>query len=106
MFRVYTSVSTLVRRSLHDRKQGRKWETLVGYTVNELAAHLERQFVRGMTWDNYGSDWHIDHIVPRASFTFDGAEHPEFRACWALTNLRPLWAEDNLAKNAKRQHLI
>ena len=67
--------------------------------------HLERQFLPGMTWGNRG-EWHIDHIVPLASFTFTSPDDPEFRAAWALTNLRPLWAKDNIRKSAKRTHLI
>lgn len=63
-------------------------------------AHLERQFSPGMSWANYGR-WHIDHDTPVARFNFDSAEHPEFKACWALTNLKPLWARDNLSKGAR-----
>jgi hypothetical protein len=58
-----------------------------------------------MSWDNIG-DWHIDHIVPLASFTFSSADDPEFRAAWALTNLRPLWAADNMRKHARREFLL
>lgn len=86
-------------------KRGRRWESLVGYKTADLVAHIERQFVRGMTWENM-SEWHIDHILPLASFVFSDASHPEFRAAWALTNLRPLWSEQNLAKRAQRTHLL
>jgi hypothetical protein len=79
------------------------------YTIPELCTHLEKQFVRGMTWENYGPEWHIDHILPIASFDIDAADPsncPEFQACWALTNLRPLWKLDNLSKASIRVHLI
>lgn len=92
-------------RSLRGNKQGRKWEDLVGYTLQDLLRHLERQFQSGMFWGNR-SDWHIDHILPLSSFQFDSPDCPEFRAAWALSNLRPLWAGENLKKNAKRLHLI
>ena len=68
----------------------------IGCTPEFLKNHIEAQFVPGMTWDNQGSDWHIDHIVPISHFnlsTKDGlcaANH--------FSNLRPLWAKDNLAK--------
>lgn len=78
---------------------------MLGYSQQELAEHLERQFSKGMGWANMGK-WHIDHIVPLASFDITGPECPEFKAAWALTNLRPLWAEDNLRKRAKRTHLL
>ena len=65
--------------------------------------HLERQFLRGMTWDNYG-EWHIDHIVPVTAFDLTNDE--DLIACFALTNLRPLWAKDNRKKLAQRLYLI
>lgn len=105
-YRLHISVATLVRRSINERKAGRGWESLLGYDVDQLRAHLERQFVAGMTWENYGPAWHVDHILPRASFEFDGPDHPDFKACWALSNLRPLWSRANRQKNAKRLHLL
>lgn len=94
-----------VRLALRGGKRGRSWESLVGYTVDDLRVHLERQFIKGMSWENMG-DWHIDHVLPKASFNFTDAADPEFRECWTLTNLRPLWGVENLSKGAKRLHLI
>lgn len=94
-----------INQRMRDGKGGRSWRALVGYGPEELMAHLERQFVKGMTWDNVG-EWHIDHIVPLSSFTFDSVDDPEFRRAWALPNLRPLWAAENKSKYAKRTHLI
>jgi len=73
---------------------------LLGYTIEELMQHLEKQFVDGMTWDNYGQ-WHVDHIRPMSSFKFESPDDPEFKACWALNNLQPLWWPDNLSKGSK-----
>lgn len=77
----------------------------LGYTMASLASHLERQFLPGMSWANR-SEWHIDHIVPLSSFTYSSPEDPEFRAAWALTNLRPLWAKANASKGRYRVHLL
>lgn len=98
-------VSASLSRSLRAGKGGRKTAGIVGWTVAELKAHLERQFLRGMGWENMGQ-WHIDHIVPLSSFTITGPDDPEVRRAWALTNLRPLWAKDNLAKSDKRETLL
>lgn len=94
-----------INQRVRDGKGGRSWRDVVGYGPEELMAHLERQFVKGMTWDNVG-EWHIDHIVPLSSFAFDSVDDPEFRRAWALPNLRPLWAAENKSKYAKRTHLI
>lgn len=79
------------------------------YSYSQLRAHLERQFQCGMSWENYGSEWHVDHVLPVASFTVDAndpANCPEFQACWALPNLQPLWKAENQSKSAKRLYLI
>jgi len=73
---------------------------LLGYSVVELREHLESQFTDGMSWDNIG-EWHIDHIRPISSFDYDSTDHPDFKKCWALNNLQPLWAKDNLTKGNK-----
>lgn len=97
-------ISQLLRSSLSN-KRGRAWESLVGYSVDELFSHIERQFSPGMSWENM-SNWHVDHIRPRSMFEYDSPDHPDFKACWALTNLQPLWARDNIIKGAKRLYLI
>lgn len=94
-----------IYESLKERKAGRAWEALVGYTLGDLMVHLERQFAKGMSWENR-SDWDIDHIIPRSAFSFNSAEDAEFKACWALTNLRPLWSAVNQSKHARRVLLL
>lgn len=64
--------------------------------------HLERQFLPGMTWENHGRfGWHIDHIIPLSAFNFETPDHIDFKRAWALSNLQPLWWQDNLKKRAK-----
>lgn len=87
------------------RKGKAKTFELLGYTVEALVIHLERQFLNGMNWDNYGQ-WHVDHIVPLSSFSYETFQEPDFRAAWALTNLRPMWGGENIAKGAKRLTLL
>ena len=82
-------------------KANRHWEELVGYTVDQLKAHLEKLFKPGMTWENYGTYWHIDHKTPIAVFNFQKPEDIDFRLCWSLKNLRPLEATKNMSKGAK-----
>lgn len=86
-------------------KRGRKSLSLLGYTVEQLKAHLERQFLPGMNWDNYG-EWHIDHVLPLSSFDYTTPDDDDFKAAWSLTNLRPLWKSENLKKGAKRLTLL
>lgn len=77
-------------------------ERELGYSMLDLRTHIQRQFVQGMTWDNHGyecGNWHIDHIVPKRHFN-------SIRCCYALSNLRPLWADENIKKGQVRTHLI
>jgi hypothetical protein len=73
---------------------------ILGYSLEELMSHLEKQFTEGMSWDNYG-EWHVDHKIPMSSFQFESVEDREFKICWSLDNLQPLWGPDNLIKGSK-----
>lgn len=84
-------------------------ERTLGYSRAQLQKHLERQFRNGMSWHNYAGNkpfkakktWVIDHIVPKRLFRESEASN-----AFHLTNLRPLWIDDNLRKNLKRDRLI
>ena len=87
-----------VKRLLRGQKNGRPWETLVGYTIDDLRSHLEKLFEPGMTWENYGKNgWHVDHIRPMTAFVFVSYKDPEFRLCWSLDNLMPRWCTTAIA---------
>ena len=96
--RIKNAIATNIRQSIKGNKNRRKWETLVGYNVKELMKHLEKKFKEGMSWDNYG-EWHIDHKIPVSAFNFTHPEHLDFKKCWALKNLQPLWSQENLKKH-------
>ena len=70
---------------------------LIGCSSDELKTHLEMQFEPGMTWENYGTEWHVDHIVPCSYFDLTDPEQQ--RICFNYRNLQPLWAKDNLEKS-------
>lgn len=76
---------------------------LLGCDIKTLKDWLESKFLPGMTWDNRGDAWHIDHIIPCASF--DLTKPDEQKACFHYTNLQPLWATDNIKKSDKIQVL-
>ena len=78
---------------------------LLGCSLDFAKNHIEQQFTKGMTWDNYGLyGWHIDHIKPCSSFDLTDLEQQ--KECFNYTNLQPLWAEDNLSKGAKYKEII
>lgn len=101
--RVDDALSAGIRDTLkRGEKRGTRWELMVGYSVDALMRHLERLFQPGMSWKNYGrGGWHIDHIIPRSAFNYETPEDIDFRRCWALDNLQPLWEFDNISKGAR-----
>jgi len=70
---------------------------IVGCTPDFLRGHLEKQFKPGMTWENYGSHWHVDHRIPLAS----GNSADEIKGLSHWTNLQPLEAIENIIKSDK-----
>ena len=71
---------------------------IVGCPPIFLKEHLEKQFTKGMCWENHGLyGWHIDHIIPLSTAKTDD----EVYSLCHYTNLQPLWAEDNLKKGVK-----
>lgn len=94
-------MGNVICKTLKGNKNGYRWETLVGYTSKDLMAHLENQFTPEMSWQNHGSYWHIDHIVPQSWFNYKAPEDKEFRICWDLDNLQPLEAKENISKNSR-----
>lgn len=92
-------IGSRLRRRLSTKKGNSTFDVLQ-YSLQELMTHLESQFQPGMSWENYGQ-WHIDHIKPDCAFQYSSIFDDDFKKCWALSNLQPLWAKDNLSKGAK-----
>lgn len=92
-------VSAGVRNSLRKTNLGTSWMNLLPYSATELKQHLERLFTEGMTWDRLlAGDIDIDHIIPVSFFNPPNEHSLEFKMCWSLHNLQPLWKEDNRSK--------
>lgn len=96
---MYMFVRKSLRRVQSNWKGGRrKSEKILGYTYEALQAHIEKQFLKGMSWENR-AEWHIDHIIPVSEHLKNGVEDPKVINC--LSNLRPIWADENLSKGSK-----
>jgi hypothetical protein len=71
----------------------------LGCSIDFLKQYLEVQFYGGMTWDNWGSVWELDHI--KELHTFDLTDREQFLEVCHYTNLQPLTIEDHKTKSAK-----
>ena len=101
-FKLNSLISRAIRGALKGNKSGKKWESLVGYTLINLQKHLKKTMPEGYTWQDYmNGKLHVDHKIPKSIFNYSKPEHTDFKRCWALKNLRLLPAKDNLIKGSK-----
>ena len=104
MYRLNRIIRSAIKQSLKKNslsKNHRPWETLVGFTIQELKLHLEKQFDSNMNWNNHGTYWHLDHIIPLSSLKFSSVNDENFKFLWCLTNLQPLFGPENISKSNK-----
>lgn len=98
-YRLKKTISNRIREMVKYQnayKAGKTYE-LIGCTVEQLKEHIESQWLPGMSWNNHTNNgWHIDHIKP--CNTFDLTDPKQQKQCFHYTNLRPLWAKDNLSR--------
>lgn len=98
LFKLSCNISTLIYVSVKNQGYTKKSKTyeILGCSFEHFKAHLENQFIDGMTWENQGL-WHMDHIYPVSRATDE--EH--LIKLNHYTNFQPLWAEDNIKKSNK-----
>jgi len=99
-------ISSVFRTALYtalkekDILKDKKCFELLGYTKNDLIKHINKLLEPRMTLENYG-EWHIDHIIPISKFNYTSTDDEQFKECWSLSNLRPMWGSDNISKSNK-----
>lgn len=103
-------ISASMRKAIRQEKAGRRWESLVEYSMTDLINRLKVTIPQGYSWEKDFIDGkgvlHIDHKKPMSSFSFEKAEDEEFRRCFALNNLQLLPAIENMKKSAKYEQQI
>ena len=89
----------IVRSKVHRMLKGidTSYKSLIGCSEEILRKWLEFQFDGQMTWDNLGTYWHVDHILPINKFDFD-SPRAKF-ICFNWKNLQPLPAFENMSKS-------
>jgi len=73
----------------------------LGCTIPEFKMYLERKFLPGMTWSNYGNQlgmWSMDHTIPLSSV--DLSKRKESLSIVHYANIRPMWHIENMKKGA------
>jgi len=95
MLRLRKRLSQLVNRD----SRACSAKKLLGCPLPEFRQHIEKQFRPGMSWENHGPVWHLDHIKPCAKFDLTDPEQQ--RECFHFSNFQPLFAAENLSKGAR-----
>lgn len=96
-------IRNLVRITIKNGGYSKNTKTclILGAEFNVVRSHIQSLFKDGMSWENHGK-WHIDHIVPVSS----AKSEEELLLLNHYTNLRPLWAIDNLRKGTKTEYTL
>lgn len=103
LFALKGRISTLIHAGLRSKgfRKTSRTAAILGCSYSEFFTHIERQFLKGMNWENREL-WHIDHITPLSTAKTEA----EVIALNHVTNLRPIWANDNIGKSDKILFLI
>lgn len=121
-FKMRRLISSSINKSLKKNNSSKETSIIdfLPYTINELKQHLESQFEPWMNWDNWGTyniktwddndsstwTWQIDHIIPQSELPYNSMQHPNFKKCWDLANLRPLSARTNIEDGCRKRGII
>lgn len=97
-------LSRAINHSLKGNKDGRHWEDLAGWTLQQFKNRFNQLFKPEMTWKNHGTVWEIDHIVPLSAFNITSIDCTDFKRAWRLSNLQPLFVKENRSKSNKLEN--
>ena len=95
-YRLKRAMRCRIYTALRGIRKMKKTLGFLGCTAQQLRQHLESQFEPGMTWQNYGSHWHVDHVFPLA--WFDLSDPEQQKKAFGLKNMQPMWATENSRK--------
>jgi hypothetical protein len=102
-FRTLMNLRHRIYMALKGTVKSKRTIDLLGTSIDNLWNHLEKSFRPGMTKNNYGRVWHVDHKIPCAAF--DLTKPKEQSKCFHFTNLQALFVKENLSKGAKLEWL-
>ena len=77
-----------------------RWSEILGYSKEDIKNHLEKEFQKDMSFDNYGILWGVTFHIPRRCYSTLKLCSEEFYKCWNLKNLKP-----DYIINCKRQKM-
>ena len=67
----------------------------MGRDIETIRKHIDEQFTEGITWDNYGNVWHIDHKIP---LKYNNPTLEEVIPWLHYMNTQPMLTSENMSK--------
>ena len=119
IIKLRSNCTRAVNHILKGTKNNKSILKYLPYSMEALKQYIEKQFEPWMNWSNIGKynlktwndddkstwTWNIDHIIPQSDLPYISMEDDNFKKCWALENLRPLSAKQNILDgNRKDKH--
>jgi len=96
-FRIQCNIRRRIHSALSGKNKSKNTLKLLGCSIEYFKRYLESNFDDNMNWDNYGSYWELDHIIPCSAF--DLTNSIEQQRCFRYTNIRPLSVKENREKS-------
>ncbi|WP_026764541.1 hypothetical protein [Sediminibacterium salmoneum] len=81
------------RRFVLEGSPSEQYAPYFGLHRKALREWFESQFVNNQSWENFGSAWQFEHVIP-VSF-FDTSLEDELKLCWNYLNIRVASLEGN-----------
>ena len=93
-----------LRRYILQNNQTSSYAPYFGIDIQGFRNWIELQFTEGLNWENFGSAWQLDHVVPVAFFDFN--QDKDLYLCWNFINIRVAKLEEQTNRANKTALLV
>lgn len=93
-YKILGAIRGRINKSIKRKTESSK--DLLGCSMKFFTKHIREMFIGNMSWENYGSVWHLDHIVP--CNYFDMTKDYNQKICFNYRNYQPLTVHENCSK--------
>lgn len=81
------------RRFVLEGSPSEQYAPYFGLHRKALREWFESQFAGGQSWENFGTDWQFEHVIP--VYFFNASIEDELKLCWNFLNIRVASLEGN-----------
>lgn len=92
----------IIMSDIKKNKTTNKIRQTINTSSSHFKAHLEKLFKPGMSWENYGIIWCLDHVKPLSAFNL--SDYREIDKINYYENIQPLFLEENVKKGSSYQN--